>query len=245
MSGIRCIAGDETGLLKMVNMEKKSYDKYGSQSRALGVSSMHWVVYGVSLCVCRVNGDVEMWDVVEDGTVLRKSHDVMSGLPEGTAIRSVGCCGRSQTCSSSVLYTEDGQICVKVMDEASSSRAGGSFATSGPVETAASSTSHTLFGGRENDVKLWDLSTGECTWQAKNVPHDEVRLRVPVWIAGVAFFDADESTGHSDIIVTGTGYRQIRMYDVRVQRQPVLSIDTGNEFKFTRVSPAHDGMCAC
>ena len=38
-------------------------------------------------------------------------------------------------------------------------------------------------GGKENDLKLWNLEQKTCTFAAKNVKPDKLHLRVPVWIS--------------------------------------------------------------
>ena len=56
--------------------------------------------------------------------------------------------------------------------------------------------------GKENDLQLWDLNrafdsttqkksgSGDddgCVFRAKNVCHDKLELRVPIWVSGIAF----------------------------------------------------------
>ena len=227
--------------MKLVDVDRKTYVAYGAQSRAQGISSIHWVAYGESVCVCRVNGKVEVWNVAGNGESLELLHTLEIGEGDsGSSVRALGCGGvDSQTPATSLFYTEAGQVTVRTTDASSSGA--GSFQVRGPVESVAASTTRAVFGGKENDLELWDLERGESVWTAKNVPHDEVRLRVPVWIAGVDFFGAD-ADGNSDVIVTGTGHCHIRLYDVRVQRQPVVTFNTENEFRVTRVSAASDGQ---
>lgn len=99
----------------------------------------------------------------------------------------------------------------------------GTRATSGPPALAA--------GGRENDLKLWDLNTTQCTWKAKNIPNDFLDLRQPVWISslrslepeGVTGSDSGGTTAHQ--IIAGTAYRQVRLYDTRAQKRPTHSVN--------------------
>ena len=44
-----------------------------------------------------------------------------------------------------------------------------------------------LCGGMEHDACLLDLETGHLKWQAKNVHHDYLQLRQPVWVTAVSF----------------------------------------------------------
>lgn len=82
-------------------------------------------------------------------------------------------------------------------------------------------------GGKENDLKMWDISTGQCTWKAKNVPHDFLDMRQPVWITALCRLAGPEShsgTGPQPI-VAGTAHRQLRLYDARAQKRPTHSVD--------------------
>ncbi len=59
------------------------------------------------------------------------------------------------------------------------------------------------------------------SFEAKNVPQDKLRLRVPVWITCLSFLGADNK------VVTGTAYKHMRVYDTKADRRPIMSIDIG------------------
>lgn len=85
-------------------------------------------------------------------------------------------------------------------------------------------------GGKENDLKLFDWNNTKCpVFQAKNVRNDWLNLRVPVWVMQTRFIPS------TDNIVTSTGYHQIRLYDTKVQRRPVLETNFG-EYPITALS---------
>lgn len=42
-------------------------------------------------------------------------------------------------------------------------------------------------GGKERELGLWDVASGQCSWEAKNVPHDKLDLRLPVWVTACRF----------------------------------------------------------
>jgi hypothetical protein len=48
------------------------------------------------------------------------------------------------------------------------------------LSTHGSSEGLAAVGGKENDLAVWDVGTGERLWKARNVPHDKLDLRVPV-----------------------------------------------------------------
>jgi len=80
-------------------------------------------------------------------------------------------------------------------------------------------------GGQKNDLKLWDLNRpDEPIFRAKNVPNDFLDLQVPIWVTDLGFLP---SQGAQARVAVGTGYHQVRLYDTKAQRRPVLSFDFG------------------
>ncbi|CAG8538383.1 14524_t:CDS:10 [Rhizophagus irregularis] len=101
---------------------------------------------------------------------------------------------------------------------------------------------HHIFacGGKERELSLWDVNSykeGICfiktqkkeqkaglVWMSKNVSHDFLDLRVPVWITDLQFLSEQETTK----LVVGTKYHQIRIYDTKAKRRPVSDYNIGN-----------------
>ncbi|CAG8781727.1 15413_t:CDS:2, partial [Acaulospora morrowiae] len=61
-------------------------------------------------------------------------------------------------------------------------------------------------------------------WSAKNVRNDFLDLRVPVWITDLQFISDSDTTK----LVIGSKYHQIRIYDTKVKRRPVLDFSIGD-----------------
>ncbi|XP_055354655.1 WD repeat-containing protein 74-like [Paramacrobiotus metropolitanus] len=81
-------------------------------------------------------------------------------------------------------------------------------------------------GGRENHLKLWDLSApASPVFTAKNLPDDKLRLTVPTFIRALSFRPSSDDR----IILTATGYHQVQLYDTRVQRRPLRSFTYGED----------------
>ncbi|XP_067004944.2 WD repeat-containing protein 74 [Anabrus simplex] len=74
-------------------------------------------------------------------------------------------------------------------------------------------------GGREKDLQQWDLETQKCTFTAKNVRHNELELREPVWVSDVDFL----SSKNRMAVCSRFGY--VRLYDSSTsQRRPVCNL---------------------
>ncbi|CAG8446330.1 5657_t:CDS:2 [Ambispora gerdemannii] len=105
------------------------------------------------------------------------------------------------------------------------------------------------FGGKERDLTAWDINGYKAgkspineqsnnydnkyqkkkedapgvLWRAKNLPNDFLDMRIPVWITDLQFMDNDDVSR----IVVGTYYHQIRLYDIKTARRPVLNVEIG------------------
>jgi WD40 repeat protein len=80
-------------------------------------------------------------------------------------------------------------------------------------------------GGTENDLAVWDLTASDRTtpaFKARNVPPTKLDLRVPVAITDVHFASADGTR-----LITGTAHHQVRVYDTKAARRPVLDVSVG------------------
>uniref|UniRef100_T1J0T6 WD repeat-containing protein 74 n=1 Tax=Strigamia maritima TaxID=126957 RepID=T1J0T6_STRMM len=86
-------------------------------------------------------------------------------------------------------------------------------------------------GGKENPLKIWDLNKLETPiFKAKNVPHDFLNLRVPIWVKDTHFLPGSKQ------IVTCTGHHQVRLYDPNTrQRRPMIQVEFG-EYPLTAMS---------
>jgi hypothetical protein len=92
-----------------------------------------------------------------------------------------------------------------------------------------------LFGGKENDAKIYNIETQQMIWNALNVSQDKLHLRVPVWITAIAF---QQPYINNNIFYTGTAYKHIRMYDTKSSQRPVVSIDIGGDYRISSICPS-------
>ena len=79
-----------------------------------------------------------------------------------------------------------------------------------------------ISGGKENELKVWDLETQKPIFTSKNVKRDDLDIRMPVWVRSVTTLRTE-----SNVISVGTQYHQYRQYDIRVKRRPVIEISWG------------------
>ena len=136
----------------------------------------------------------------------------------------------------------------------------GGFDAAGPVECASVSAPQgggvaVAVGGRENDVQVWDLSTSKQVWGAKNVRHDNLNLREPVWVSSVHFLNSRPPSASASAagptpgpeplasdgaggwrLIAATKHKQVRVYDTRVQRRPVAELVNASEFALTALT---------
>ncbi|XP_043289692.1 WD repeat-containing protein 74-like isoform X1 [Venturia canescens] len=78
-------------------------------------------------------------------------------------------------------------------------------------------------GGKEHKLQLFDLETHKRVFEEKNVRHDWLELKVPLWISDIGFIP------RTSRIVTSSRYGHIRLYDHIAQRRPVINLELKDE----------------
>ena len=77
-------------------------------------------------------------------------------------------------------------------------------------------------------LQLWDLNASQRgkapTWQARNLPDDELDIKVPIFDTGLAMID---TAGR--VLATSTGFGEVRHYDVRAQRKVISNAQVTKE----------------
>lgn len=203
--------------LSGVDLKKSSFTNHNvgeTATRSHEICAMSWnndnenqILLGLT------NGIVKTFDVTEKEFVGERSHSVGNGKLKGLFKWN----SAIVTCMDSGLLQiwkdHENSTDVKVGSHVSAVR-------QNPVCPSQVGT-----GGQKNDLKLWDLNRPEePTFRAKNVPNDFLDLQVPIWVCDLGFLP---SQGSQSRIVVGTGYHQVRLYDTKAQRRPVLNFDFG------------------
>ncbi|EFC42317.1 predicted protein [Naegleria gruberi] len=100
--------------------------------------------------------------------------------------------------------------------------------------------------GKDNLMKIWDVETQKCVFKAKNVPHDHLNLKQPIWDNGICYLGSShpdsermEAMGDAfgNLICNRTAYHQVRYFDRRAQERPVHQYYF-EEHNFTAMCPS-------
>ncbi|XP_039625287.1 WD repeat-containing protein 74 [Polypterus senegalus] len=220
--------GSETGILKGVNVAKKqafNFSDLSTLTREQEVSAMCW---GDDLesevLVGSVNGTVKTFSVEKGKFTEFRDCSGGEGPFRGLAVHN----------SSLITCVESGLL--KVWKEGCPDTVEVNVGRDVYKMRQSTSEGHKVAtGGKENDLKIWDLQRPEePVFKAKNVANDWLDLRVPVWIRDLQFLP------ESDKVVTCTAYHQVRLYDPSLPlRRPVLET-TFEEYPLTALSLTSD-----
>uniref|UniRef100_A0A2R5LJX0 Uncharacterized protein n=1 Tax=Ornithodoros turicata TaxID=34597 RepID=A0A2R5LJX0_9ACAR len=216
--------GAETGLLKGVNTEKRTFvNLNGLQevNRDLEVTCLRWNDESESEIYAALRSQVVKVYCPTSG-VCKNEINVTGG---SGPVKGLGIVNSNLvTCVSSGLlrvWNED-------LEKQAEREVGNDI-----FRMRQHSTEHQVVatGGKENDLKLWNLERLEQPiFQAKNVKNDFLDLRMPVWVTDMQFLRDSEK------VAVVTGHHQIRVYDPSCrQRRPVIDFEF-DEYPLTCLS---------
>jgi ribosome biogenesis protein NSA1 len=208
----------------------------------------------VSFATLRQHGSVELWEGSADSrkgfgkydmkysTKNLFEDDIESSDKDGKIIRPLGLGSfpkQSRICAGdmfgnlTIVNVASGKI-VETFNAYSTSKRGNTIAyTPGKVLNSQLATAmacdpihgRVAVGGRERETMLLDLSTGKVVFKAKNLPPDpQTLLQQPVWPTAIQFLQ------DSAVMAVGTGYKEVRLYDVRENskmRRPTATTPEG------------------
>lgn len=243
------ITGDETGLLKAVDYQRQTVYSFGEkQERDFSIIGLAKSFDEQSVALLRKNQVIEYWkhDFENNNLSFEKKHELelyeISDLVDMIPIYD-----SSAIASHLFVYSSNGTINLlrnnPELLESDPNKNIDVFNLNGPLSAAVGGLDGALlYGGRENDVKLYNIHTKQSIWEARNVPHDKLRLRVPVWITSVDFFSPlSQHTSEQTTFLTGTAYKQVRIYDTKANNRPVKSLDIEGDYRMTVVKSSFDG----
>ena len=183
------VTGDETGLIKVIDISKREFLTYGSQDRSSSVEALSWLSTGYNLrdfAVLRANRNLEAWRY-EPGQISMLTSISLPSVVNPLSVslieaNRVICVGKEGHVSIVRMKGNDsvGESSRKEEKTSLNWDILGSFQVKGPVGACATCNGGAAFGGSENDVVLYDTGTHQSTWSARNVPYDSLRLKVPI-----------------------------------------------------------------
>lgn len=245
---MKFLTGDDTGILKQVQVEAQKVTRLGPQHKGDAAERLCWAGPAEDresrVAVAFESGLLETRDAAT-GKVLssaRAAPSIRCLQVVGSdllAISADGCGG--------IVRKWCGDECPEGGDTGADSEAyagaplpgvkGSSsegpwlrrFELQGPIADACIDPcrpSRFAFGGGESDVKLFDLEKGEVCWRAKNVRENTLCLRVPVRVNSLSW--ATELAPSRGLLLSGSSDGKIRLYDVNMQRRPLLELKIGH-----------------
>lgn len=214
--------GSETGLLKGINVSKAEWSNLHdteSVDKSKEIVSLCWKdETETDVCIGSKNRTVTVWN----SATLTFSDSFTLGT-EDSKLRGVRLLNSDYvSCVDTGLVRlwKDGEVETEI-------NAGKDVFT---FEQNPSERNLFATGGKENELKIWDIElTENPKFTAKNVRNDWLNLRVPVWVTCARFLPKSEK------IFTATGHHQVRMYDMKAQRRPVLDLSF-DEYPITALS---------
>ncbi|CAG8564498.1 1331_t:CDS:10 [Paraglomus occultum] len=196
-----------------------------------------------AIVAARQNGRIDFIDPNEDGKIITKFTEDSIKVNEKNKGVFVGLFANDRTL---VTATDGGTVCYRSLASADPEHTVTTLTLSPDLcRLRVHTKEHHIFacGGKERDLSIWDVNAhGSETspsitsiytrntkdppgviWRAKNVKNDFLDMRVPVWITDLQFLNDDDVSK----LVTGTRHHQIRLYDIKAARRPVLDVTTG------------------
>eukprot|EP01063_Lacrimia_lanifica_P014180 TRINITY_DN2081_c0_g2_i1.p1 TRINITY_DN2081_c0_g2~~TRINITY_DN2081_c0_g2_i1.p1 ORF type:complete len:443 (+),score=157.66 TRINITY_DN2081_c0_g2_i1:53-1330(+) len=210
-----CIVGDETGLLKVVDLSKASNPRVayqtGSQDRNYGVMGIVPGPRTGDYFVSRLNGNVTLLKSGGTGVPCEAAEVEGTLLPcviptalfydaDADQISSVDDQGHVQTVK--VSANELGEVAIETV---------GGFEVDCPNLAAVMFFKDTHWGvcvcvgGRDKEPAVYRIQTGKKVWEAKELPHCSLGLRPK------RFPTTANILGNGELFIS-TGYRELRRY---------------------------------
>ena len=247
------LVGSVNGLLKGVNLDRKgsickNLNSLNKLEKGDEISSLTWDQSGQNqLVVGFKTGCIKTYNLADKSFVSSfetGSPDLVSAIRQDDRVISAHQSG----CVKVWTFPEEKSVAVDVIEHQLASSAGtklskGQFDSdeekgkhlallkAGRTLTTMVQSPHQRHllatGGKENELQLWDMNNElrEPVFRAKNVRHDSLELRVPVWISGIAFCPRQPG-----LVSAVSKHGHVRRYDVRSgQRRPVTELEWEEE----------------
>jgi ribosome biogenesis protein NSA1 len=211
----KVLVGDELGLLKCVDIEKKVVlGKFGEMKKkngVVGIANLFESNKELLAVSHQQNFYVMNW---KEGQIKSQSE---LNLNEKTLITSQ-VVKRTIDFSSAVLSRSDNKLSVFRYDDELNLTPQEVEIKTQKLQSLrdAASTQEVFCLFKDTPISIYDLEKGDFSWRAKNVPNDELDLKVPIFDTDVAY-----SKQSPNLFYTATGYGEIRTYDRKTRPRPM------------------------
>ena len=221
-----CIVGDETGLLSVVSLQKASLPtvqyRVGVQDRDFEVTAVIEGRNNNEFFVSHRNGTVTVLRGAEGGEAPTASFEM-----EGTLLPSSNPYSLHFDKEASQITTLDEEGNVQTANVLPSSTGLRLDSVSGfEIDSPLSAVAFfnvkkwglcIAVGGREREIHIYQVTTGEKVWKARELPHCSLGLRRKVFPTCAGLLGTGE-------LYTITGYMQFRRYDLdnEENKRPVM-----------------------
>ena len=213
---MKILIGDEFGLLKCIDLDKKILlSKYGEMKKKNGV-------IGISNLIEDNNNTLAVAHEQNFYVMNWNDHSIKSQpeikLDPAVLFTSL-VVKRTIDFSSAILARSDNKLNIFQYDEDLN------LTSTSEVEIKTKklqtvrdgqSTQEVFCLFKDTPISIFDLEKSDFSWRAKNVPNDELNLRVPIFDVDVAF-----SAQNNNVFHVSTGYGEIRTFDKKVKPRPV------------------------
>ena len=218
-----------------VDMGIRRIDNF-RQTRERGVLAMTWMDKCGRFAALRANSSVEVWEgsygknakMHGKYELVQAIDNVFDSKSMSRPLFSLGysqemLCAGDSLGNIAIINPEKGSVVASYSAFTSNKQKSTITYTKGKVintqQASALATSpcgRIAISGRERETTVLDVNTGSQVWKAKNLaPDAQTLLQQPVWSTALTFLS-------SDLILSGTAYKQVRLYDIRSNsRRPV------------------------
>lgn len=209
------------------------------------IQGLDWIERDNTFSLVRANGNIEIWGLNDnnndndntnnDNSIIEPEYNIIY-KKESIIHNCIGC--MTDTNGTDVICIgADGKIVIVHTNINTNKYKYKDFQVDGPLSAYDVNSNHIAVGGRENDLKIYDIKTQQKIWSAKNVPDDKLMLRVPIWITAITHIN-----DNPNLVATGTGHKHLRLYDTKVNdSQPISTIDYSDEYHITAIASTKDG----
>ena len=214
---MKIIVGDEFGLIKCVDAQKKLISsKHGQMRKQNGVISITNLFENSNDTLAIAH---EQNFYILDWATKNTKSEPLEKLKDKTFYTSQ-IIKRTIDFSSVILSRNDNFINLIQYDDDVKVKSNSSFEIKTKSLQAIKDSNITqeffcLF--KNTPISIYSLDRNEITWKAKNLPNDEFDLQIPIYDIDVA-----NSKTNPYQFYTATGFGEIRTYDRKIKPRPVL-----------------------